>query len=242
MIKNEKKFVIKDFEGPLDLLLFLIKSKKMDITELALVELADQFVDFVYNVENINLNESSEYLLLASRLLEIKSRYFINLEKGKEFQKKIKNTEDLINLLIEYEQYKRISEEMFNFVKNNPQLDKKTDDYDEFINQNIEKSFVLRPHSVTDIKKAIIRIYENIEMNKKVNTTFNVKRISVQDRKKELEDLFSNTNDKKDFYQLIDKSDNGYMIAITLLCLLEMSNTKFVKIIQSEETIYIEKV
>ena len=70
-------FIINDFEGPLDLLLHLIKESKMDIMNIEIEEITKQYMDFLDKQEKMNLEISSEYLVLASELLEIKSRLLL---------------------------------------------------------------------------------------------------------------------------------------------------------------------
>ena len=68
------EFVINDFEGPLDLLLHLIKESKMDIMNIEIESITNQYVEYLNKQESMNLEVASEYLVLASELLEIKSR------------------------------------------------------------------------------------------------------------------------------------------------------------------------
>ena len=71
------EFKIQDFEGPLDLLLHLIKESKMDIMNIEIESITKQYVDFLESQEKMNLEVSSEYLVLAAELLEIKSKLLI---------------------------------------------------------------------------------------------------------------------------------------------------------------------
>ena len=73
----EMEFKINDFEGPLDLLLHLIKESKMDIMNIEIESITKQYMDFLDSQEKMNLEVSSEYLVLASELLEIKSRLLL---------------------------------------------------------------------------------------------------------------------------------------------------------------------
>ena len=70
-------FIINDFEGPLDLLLHLIKESKMDIMNIEIEEITKQYMSFLDKQEKMNLEISSEYLVLASELLEIKSKLLL---------------------------------------------------------------------------------------------------------------------------------------------------------------------
>ena len=70
----EYKFKINEFEGPLDLLLHLIKESEMDIMDIEIVKLNDQYLDYINNMNDMNLSIASEYLVLASDLMYLKSK------------------------------------------------------------------------------------------------------------------------------------------------------------------------
>ena len=80
----EYNFKINDFEGPLDLLLHLIKEQDMDIMNIEIVKLTDQYLDFIDNMKEKNLNVASEYLILASELMYIKSKSLLPNIKDEE--------------------------------------------------------------------------------------------------------------------------------------------------------------
>ena len=101
-------FKINDFEGPLDLLLHLIKESKMDIMNIEIEVITDQYMNFLKEQEKMNLEVSSEYLVLASELLEIKSKLLIPNNKLDETVEEDPR-EELINRLLEYEAYKNIT-------------------------------------------------------------------------------------------------------------------------------------
>ena len=82
----EYNFKINDFEGPLDLLLHLIKEQDMDIMNIEIVKLTDQYLDFIDNMKEKNLNVASEYLILASELMYIKSKSLLPNIKDEEEQ------------------------------------------------------------------------------------------------------------------------------------------------------------
>ena len=69
----EYKFLINDFEGPLDLLLHLIKKNNVDICDIKISDITKQYLDYLEEMENLDLNIASEYLALAAELIEMKS-------------------------------------------------------------------------------------------------------------------------------------------------------------------------
>lgn len=71
------KFVINDFEGPLDLLLHLIKESNINIVDISIEEITKQYLSFIEEMENMNLDIASEYLVMAATLIEMKSKVYL---------------------------------------------------------------------------------------------------------------------------------------------------------------------
>lgn len=103
-----KKYEIKleNFEGPLDLLCHLIDKNKMDIYKVSISDITDQYIDYINQMEKLNLEVTSEFLIMASTLLQIKSRGL--LPKTVEDEAEI-TEEELIRRVIEYKKYKEIT-------------------------------------------------------------------------------------------------------------------------------------
>lgn len=105
---ESKKYAIKieNFEGPLDLLCHLIEKNKMDIYDIQLKEITDQYIQYINQMEKMNLEIASEFLVMASTLLYIKSR---NLLPKQEEEEEELTEEELIRRIIEYKKFKEIS-------------------------------------------------------------------------------------------------------------------------------------
>ena len=73
-------FKINDFEGPLDLLLHLIKINEMDIMNIQIEKITDQYVNYINSLEKMNIEVASEYLVMASELIHIKSKLILHNE------------------------------------------------------------------------------------------------------------------------------------------------------------------
>ena len=99
------------FSGPLDLLLHLIKESKVDIWDIQIEQVAKQYLDFIQKMEELNLNIASEYLVMASELVEMKSKLLLPRVKNHEDEEEeLDPREQLVKRLLEYEQYKRMTE------------------------------------------------------------------------------------------------------------------------------------
>ena len=102
---------INDFEGPMDLLLHLIKTHDMDIMNISIDEITKQYLLFIEKQEEMNLNVASEYLIMASELIEIKSSLLLP-KKEEEEEETEDPRETLINRLLEYKMYKEVTNEI----------------------------------------------------------------------------------------------------------------------------------
>ncbi len=103
---NKYAIKIENFEGPLDLLCHLIEKNKMDIYDIRISEIADQYIEYINAMEEANLEVTSEFLIMASTLLYIKSKGL--LPTGVENEEEL-TEEQLIERIIEYKKYKEIT-------------------------------------------------------------------------------------------------------------------------------------
>jgi len=101
---------IDEFEGPLDLLLHLIKQSNIDIYDISLSDITDQYLDYIKKMEELNLDVASEYLVMASELIEYKSRQLLPKKDLKEDEYEEDPKEELIRKLIDYKRYKEVTE------------------------------------------------------------------------------------------------------------------------------------
>ena len=106
-----KKYSIKteNFEGPLDLLCHLIDKNKMDIYDINLSQITDQYIEYINEMEKMNLEVTSEFLVMSSTLLFLKSKHL--LPKQQEDEEEI-TEEELIRRIIEYKKYKEITKKL----------------------------------------------------------------------------------------------------------------------------------
>lgn len=104
------EFKLDAFEGPLDLLLLLIEKNKVDIYDIPIATITDQYMEYVKELPEEDMDTLSDFLVMASTLLDIKSRML--LPKEKENGEEIDPRQELVDRLIEYREYKMMSEEL----------------------------------------------------------------------------------------------------------------------------------
>ena len=135
-----KKYAIKieNFEGPLDLLCHLIDKNKMNIYDIKLSEITDQYIDYINSMEAINLEITSEFLLMASTLLYLKSK---NLLPSQVEEEKELTEEELLRRIIEYKKYKEITKTLKEYYLENNKCVFKLPEEIKLPKQKLEKGY-----------------------------------------------------------------------------------------------------
>ena len=108
--KNTYNIKINEFEGPLDLLLHLIKKDNINIYEISITKITQDYLDYIHKMEELNIEVASSYLVMAAELMEIKSASLLPQkpkEEGEDEEEVSK--EALINKLVEYQKYKELA-------------------------------------------------------------------------------------------------------------------------------------
>lgn len=225
----EMEFKINDFEGPLDLLLHLIKESKMDIMNIEIEAITKQYVEFLEKQEKMNLEVSSEYLVLASELIEIKSKMLLPNNKIDE-EEEVDPREELINRLLEYQAYKDITK-----VLQEKELLRKdifTKLPENFNNYVPEVHEIHADVTLDDLISAFQKYYQRKLDNKPLKTKVTINEISVSSRRSEIKHLLKKKN-RMSFFELFPIMTKEYIVA-TFLAILEMAKNREIRIIQEE--------
>lgn len=230
-----KKYSIKieNFEGPLDLLCHLIDKNKMDIYDINLSEITDQYIDFIKQMEQMNLDVTSEFLVMSSTLLYLKSKHL--LPKTEEDEEEI-TEEELIRRIIEYKKYKEITNKLKeNFMVNSKRFFKNVEEI-KLPMQKIEEEY--NSEMIPEIYKELLRrntdkINENASNIEKIAIT---ETYSVGDTVKEMYRELVKFK-KFTFNKLFStKKHNKTEIVTAFSGLLEMSRRN--KVITEQEELF----
>jgi len=108
---NSYKIKIENFEGPLDLLCHLVEKNKMNIYDISISEITDQYIEYINSMSAMNLEVTGDFLIMASKLLYMKSKILLPVEEENESDEE-ETKEDLILKLVEYKRIKEITELM----------------------------------------------------------------------------------------------------------------------------------
>lgn len=224
----EMDFKINDFEGPLDLLLHLIKEAKMDIMNIEMEEITKQYMDFIHRSEKMNLEVSSEYLVLASELLEIKSRMLLPRNKEEIEEEEEDPREELVHRLLEYQAYKDITKMLQEKELLRKDIYTKVPE-----NISLYAEEVHEIHSdvtLDDLVLALQKYYQRKKESKPLNTKVTVNEISVASRRNDIKKILK-TKKSVSFFELFPILTKEYIVA-TFLAILEMAKSKELVIYQ----------
>ena len=212
------EFKINDFEGPLDLLLHLIKEAKMDIMNIEIESITDQYLDFINKSEKMNLEVSSEYLVLASELLEIKSKLLLPRETlDEDLDEDPRN--ELVNRLLEYQAYKDITSVLHE--KEALRRDIYTKSPENIKNYFDEKTEIHADVTLDDLISAFQKYYQRKLDSKPLKTKVTVNEISVSSRRRDIKNILK-TRKTVSFFELFEVASKEYVVA-TFLAILEMA-------------------
>lgn len=227
-------FYINDFEGPLDVLLHLVKQAKMDIYEINLFTLIKEYLDFIKEMQDLNIDVASEYLSMASELVHLKSKMLVNKQDDSEEEAddefSIKSEEDLRKKLLEYENIKNITGTFKNLES------KRSEIYTRFP-ESLKEYYVPSevPKGLYDadtLYKAFLEVEKKLKLLKPLDTTITKKEISVEQRTQEIKNILK-VRGKVDFYSLFTINTKEHIV-ITFLTILTMSKNKELKISQED--------
>lgn len=228
----EYKIVVDVFEGPMDLLLKLIDKAEVDIYDIPINLITEQYMDYIYDMEELNLDIASEFLVMASTLLEIKSKMLLPKEKIIEegIEVEIDPRDELVKRLIEYKMYKEAAERL----RNQEDFEllayyKPREDLSEFI--DIDQSF-----EIMDLNLLVKSLYNILTNNGRKGIDVNEihrEEYTLEFCIDEIQDRLKLANQIK-FTDLLSRTCSKEEVVTYFLSILELIRLKSIYIIQDE--------
>ena len=238
----EYQVILDDFQGPLDLLLHLIKEKEMDLETLELSVIVDQYLSYIHMMESSQLEIMSEYLVMAADLIEMKSKMLIPKEVVNIDDQYVEDPRQLlIQRLIEYKRYKDVLDDIKEkYEYRQTMIVKPAETMDEYV---IDTSTMIPDNlEVYDLMKAMQKMFQRKALLKPLDTHISKKDISIDQRTDEIRSFFkTRVNKKVKLDELFERVDRYYFI-VTFLSILVLAKDKEVEIIQNGlfDEIYVE--
>jgi len=226
------------FEGPLDLLLHLIHKNEMDITNIPIAVITEQYLEYLKLMKVLNLDIAGEYLLMASTLLHIKSKMLLPTPYGEEDEEGEDPRAELVRKLLEYQKYKNAAAEL----ERRPMLDRDVfirlalvDDAEHKEEERIEVNlFELLEAFRQILERAKPELFHEVILD----------RVTVEEKVQEILLLLQREKRSMAFHLLFPEQASRRVIIVTFLAILELVKMKWVRIFQPApfETIRISPV
>ena len=225
----EYEVKIDEFEGPLDLLLHLIKKDNISIFDICIEKIIKQYLSYIAKMKEESLDITSEYLVMASELIEIKSKMLLP-NKTEEIEEEIEEaTNNLINRLLEYDKYKNMTSDFRELENARNQI--YTRESEEILiyanNDNIDYGIDLE-----DLVNAFKKFLEYKEATKPLNTKIEKKEYSVAERCQEIRNKIKVKGTLK-FEELFKVVTKEYVV-VTFLAILSMAKKQEISINQDK--------
>ncbi|MCV3753262.1 segregation/condensation protein A [Mycoplasma enhydrae] len=231
--ENQDKHIFRlaNFDGPLDLLVTLIKDKNISIFEVDLYDLATQYLEIIKHIESYEIDIASEYLVMAATLLQLKARMLL---QDPEVEEEIKQEKKrLLEQIAEYEKFKEISILLREQEEKRQKLYSKEPEETEGFERELDTS-ILDGHSnssklVVTLRKMFERTYSELVRNITISTIA----VSPEEQKQRIIEMFKH-KDSLSFIEVFHVPTIGHFV-ITLLAVLDLARQQILVMEQLED-------
>lgn len=210
------KVILEAFEGPLDLLLYLIKKQKFDILDLPIASITEQYMQYVELMKDLNMELAAEYLVMASILAEIKSRLLLPKQQVEEVEDDPRA--ELIRRLQEYEMYKQAAEDLDQL----PRLDR-----DVFVVELplADVDNLVENHPDVELKELVLAFQDVLKRSQAFEHHHITREsLSTRERMSQILTQLGQLEEKSflPFSQLFEVSEGKHGVVVTFLAMLEL--------------------
>ena len=235
---NNSSYQIKlpQFEGPFDLLLFFIERDELDIYNIPITKITNDFLDYIHSQETLNIELSSEFILFISTLMRIKAKMLLPRKELDAQGNEIDPRQELVNKILEYKRYKEASAQMAEMEATRMLMAKRGNIQKELskIGEEASEGTEIETVSLFRLMKAFERVMQRYadRKNKPVHTVVKYE-YTMEDSRDHM--LSMAQRDKTlSFEKIFDDCDNRVHAIFLFLSLLELVQQKFLKIIIGE--------
>lgn len=238
---NPYTIKLPQFEGPFDLLLFFIERDELDIYDIPIATVTDDFLAYLRQAETMNIDLASEFVLVAATLCRIKAKMLIPRKPVDEEGNEIDPREELVQRLLEYKRYKSVLDEMRE-LESNRSLRNYRGNVTEELAQIATKALVdVELESVTLFKllKAFERLMTKMDERNQKPVVHEIAQFSysIEDQQVRIMDLVGRANitgDRSSFVDVFSACESRIHAIVTFLGLLELLNAQRVRLITGE--------
>lgn len=209
---------IDNFDGPLDLLLHLIKEQDIDIYDIKIEDITKQYLDYIKHMKELNLEIASEYLVMASELIEMKSKMLLPKKREKEEDDYEEDPRELlIERLLAYKRYKEVTSKFKDLELTRKMIFTREPDN---LNRYAKEEESIEELGVADLIDAFNNLLKRKELDRPIATKITKKELSVAEKVNKIKNILRNKK-KINFEDIFEVSTKEEVI-ISFLSVLEM--------------------
>lgn len=214
------------FEGPLDLMLHLIHDQKLDIFDLDMSVLTEQYIKYLHDMEELHLEVESEYLVELATLIEYKSKKLLP-KKADEIEDDYEDPKDkLVKRLLEYQKFKEVSTTLYDsYLDRQDQLSKPVS-FDEVV-KNRDDDDIKYEGDPYDLLKAMNKVLRRLQLSRPLDIKYTQKELSPEDRVLEIKARLKDLPETFNFDTLIEDCDNIREYVVTFIAILDMAKNHY---------------
>lgn len=237
---------IKNFDGPFDLLLHLIKKNEMSISDIKIQEITKQYLEYITMMQELDLEITSEFIVIAATLIEIKSKSLLPKNKTKDEEEEKDLTKELMEKLIEYKKFKKVATYLKGKeLATGDVFTKKPEVIEEVRDTGFDENY-LKNVSMLDLYKlysTLMRIYSEKQNTTVIEKKISVDKYKISDKISRIKEILNTKNIIK-FSEFIFECECKLEVVVTFLALLELVKENHIKVLQYDSfgEIIIEKV
>lgn len=217
------------FEGPLDLLLHLIKKAEIDIYDIPISEITNQYIEYLYAMEELNLDIASEFLVMASTLLEIKSKMLLPKKQQEDLEEDPRL--ELVEKLIEYEKYKEFAEELKSIEEETTIFFKEPEIIDDLKNDEVFFKNITVENLMVCFKKVIDKYERRHKSSKRIYENISEDKYKIEDKMVFILNTLKSKR-KIDISELFIKVFSKIEIIVMFIAVLELVRLKEILVYQ----------
>ena len=217
--------ILEAFEGPLDLLLYLIRRQNLDILDIDVAEITKQYLGYIELMASIQLELAAEYLVMAAMLAEIKSRMLLPRQQSEDEDEEDPRAE-LIKRLQEYERFKQAAEDIDELPRMGRDIHRATADAPDRDQQ--------RPHPDVDMRELVTALADVLKRSEMFEShQVEMEKLSTRERMSQVMENLRN-NQFVPFVALFTLEEGRLGVVVTFLAVMELIKESLVEIVQSE--------
>lgn len=225
------------FEGPFDLLLFFIERDELDIYNIPIAKITDDFLGYMHQLDELSMDIASEFIVVAATLMRIKAKMLLPRKQVDEEGNEIDPRRELVDRLLEYKRYKSVLEDLRRLEELRAFMSPRgfaTAEIRQLSEQALAEAELesISLYRLLRVFERLVTKFDEAQKSKRIHTVYNYT-YTIQEQREYLIGQLKK-GEKRDFEQIFLSLDNRIHAVVTFLALLELLNAQELMLIQGE--------